>query len=69
MNGMLPDPEIQRVLTDQHHREARQWARTAALGRLGKAAHDQLEQHPLRSRILVAASPLAVALGLSAILI
>ena len=69
MTGMLPNPEIHRVFAEQRQDEARQWARSDALGRLAKAAHDQLQQHPLRSRILMAASPMAVALGLLAILI
>ena len=69
MNGMLQHHEVYRDAAERRQQEAHQWARNDALGRLEKTAHDQFEQHPVRSRILVVASPMAVALGLLAILI
>jgi len=69
MNGMLQNPDLYRDAAERRQQEAHQWARNDALGRLEKAAHDQFEQHPVRSRILAVASPLAIALGLLAILI
>ena len=69
MNGMLQHHEVYRDAAERRQQEAHRWAQTDALGRLEKAAHDQFEQHPVRSRILVVASPMAVALGLLAILI
>ena len=69
MNGMLQHDEYYRDAAERRQQEARQWARTDALGRLEKAAHDQFEQHPTRSRLLAVASPMAVALGILLVLI
>jgi hypothetical protein len=69
MNGMLQPDEFYRDAAERRQQEARQWARTDALGRLEKAAHDQFEQHPTRSRLLAVASPMAVALGILLVLI
>ena len=69
MNGMLQHNEFYRDAAERRQVEAHRWARTDALGRLEKAAHDQLEQHPTRARLLAVASPMAVALGILLILI
>ena len=69
MNGMLQHPEFYRDAAERRQEEAHRWARSDALGRLEKAAHDQLEHHPTRTRFLAIASPMAVVLGVLAILI
>lgn len=69
MNGMLQHPDLYRDAAERRQEEAHRWARIDALGRLEKAAHDQLEQHPTRTRFLATASPMAVALGVLAILL
>jgi len=69
MNGMLQHHDYYRDGVERRQQEAREWAQVNALGRLSRTLHDQYDQHPVRTRVMAVASPLAIALGVLAILI
>ncbi len=69
MNGMLQHHEFYRDGVERRQQEARGWARANALGDLARTARTQYAQHPVRTRLFAIASPMAVALGILAILI
>ena len=66
---MLQPEEFYRDAAERRQQEAHRWARTDALGRLGKSTRNQIEQHPVGSRVMAVVTPMAVALGVVAILI
>lgn len=66
---MLQHQEAYELEVKRHQREAQQWAQAGTLGRLSSALRDQRVDHPNRTRFFAIASPMAVALGLLAILI
>jgi hypothetical protein len=69
MNGMLQHQELFDTEVRRRHQEAQQWARAGSLGRLASAFRGQADVHPRRTRLFVIASPMAVALGILAILL
>ena len=69
MNGMLQHHEIYSHEIERHQQEARRWAHQGTLGRLAQGARAQSRIHPRRARLFAVASPMAVALGVLAILI
>jgi len=69
MNGMLQHQDLYEQEIQRHQREAQQWAEAGALGRLASTLRDQRREHPSRTRFFAIASPMAVALGLLAIII
>lgn len=69
MNGLLQHQEAYEQEIKRHQQEARQWAEAGAFGRLSSALHDQRREHPNRTRFFAIASPMAVALGILAIII
>ena len=69
MNGMLHHHEYYRDAVERRQREAHRAAQANALGRLSSRARRRYRQHPVRSRILAVASPMAVVLAILAVLI
>ena len=69
MHGMLQHTESYRQEVQRHQQEAHEWARVGVLGRLGGAFREQSRQHPVRTRVMAVASPMAVAFGVLLILI
>jgi hypothetical protein len=69
MNGMLQHHEIYSHQVARHQQEARRWARDGALGALARAARVPSRPHSGQARLLAVVSPLAVGLGVLAILI
>ena len=65
---MLQHQEALEVVRRQHQ-EAQQEAEAGTLGRLAVDLREQSQQHPNRTRFLAIVSPIAVALGILAILI
>ena len=66
---MLQHQEYLSHEIERRQAESRQWAQAGMLGRLADGLRDQAEQHPRRSRIVAISTPMAVALGLLAIII
>lgn len=66
---MLQHPEFYEKEIKRHQTEAQQWAEAGALGRLAGSFREQRREHPKRTRLIAVASPMALALGLLAIII
>ena len=69
MNDMLQHQEFYTEEIRRHQAESQQWAQAGMLGRLSDSVRTQTRQHPRRSRLVAISTPLAVALGLLAIII
>lgn len=69
MNGMLQHQEAYEQEIQRHQQEAQQWAQAGTLGRLAASYREQRRVHPTRTRFFAIASPMAVALGILAIII
>jgi hypothetical protein len=69
MNGMLQHQRLYEQEIERHQQEARRWAHEGTLGRLAQGARAQSRVHPRRARLFAVLSPMAVALGVLAILI
>lgn len=69
MNDMLQHQEYLTEEIRRHQQESQRWAQAGMLGRIADGVRDQSREHPARTRILGVATPMAVALGLLAIII
>jgi len=69
MNGMLQHQQLYEQEIERHQQEALRWAQEGTLSRLAHDVRAQSRSHPRRTRLIAVASPMAVALGVLAILI
>ena len=69
MGDMLQHQEFYKQEIERHQLESQRWAQAGMLGRLADGVREQAREHPRRSRFVAITTPMAVALGVLAILI
>lgn len=69
MSDMLQHQEFYTEEIRRHQAESQRWAQAGMLGRLSDGVRVQAQQHPRRSRFIAITTPMAVALGVLAIII
>ena len=61
MNGMLQNQDYFQYEVERHQRAAREWSRSAALGRRSRSVRTaRAQRRPARIRALLAAAPLTL---------
>jgi hypothetical protein len=61
MNGMLQNQEHFQHEIERHQREAREWSRSAAMGRRSRSVRTaRAQRRPARNRVLLTAAPLTL---------
>ncbi len=68
MNGMLQPHHLHPEELRMHHEEVQRSVRAAGLERLARGAREQAWEHGRGARLLSLATPVAVALGIVAVI-
>ncbi len=69
MGDMLQHPEFYTQEIERHQLESRRWAEAGMLGRLASSVREQSQEQPRRSGFIALATPVALVLGMLAIII
>ncbi len=69
MNDILQHQELLSHEIQRHQADSQRWAQAGVMGRLADTAHERAHRHPRGSKLLALTTPLAVALGMLAIII